>query len=129
MPTPAIAACTGIAYATVTDRALRTRGGESLRSISGFALTRRAPNGHPPWATRERCVLLLAPKKAVSMIMHPYASSPGYMASIGQWVAFDERWKRVLQKHDVLGFHSKEFFPIDGRRRRVGCYQELEAIS
>ncbi len=47
MPTPAIAACTGIAGANVTDRALRTRGGESLRSISGFALTRRAPNGRP----------------------------------------------------------------------------------
>jgi hypothetical protein len=61
--------------------------------------------------------------------MHPYASSTGYMPSIGKWVAFDERWKRVLRKYDVLDFHSKEFFPIDSRRRRVGRYRKLEAIS
>jgi hypothetical protein len=43
IPTPAIAACTDIAAADVTDRADRTRGEESLRLISGFALIRRAP--------------------------------------------------------------------------------------
>jgi hypothetical protein len=48
----------------------------------------------------------------------------GYMASIGQWVAFDERWKRVLRKYDVLDFHSKEFFPVDSRGKRVGRYRK-----
>lgn len=37
-----------MANPNVTDRAERTRGDESLRSISGFAVKRRAPNGHRP---------------------------------------------------------------------------------
>jgi hypothetical protein len=47
---PAIAAYTGIAGSRYTDRADRTRGEESLRPISGFAVPRRAPNGRRPRA-------------------------------------------------------------------------------
>ena len=50
----------------------------------------------------------------------------GYVASVSQWAAFDERWKRVLRKHDVLDFHSREFFPIDSRGKRVGRYRKSD---
>jgi hypothetical protein len=45
MPTTSIAVCTAIADTLVTDRAARTRGAESLRSTSGCAVRRHAPNG------------------------------------------------------------------------------------
>ena len=42
--TTSIAACTARADSSGTDRAARTRGDESLRSTSGCAMRRRAPN-------------------------------------------------------------------------------------
>jgi hypothetical protein len=56
MPTPAIVACTFSGDSSATDHAERTRGEESVRAISGFAVWRRAPNGRrsPACPRREK---------------------------------------------------------------------------
>jgi len=45
----------------------------------------------------------------------------GYIGSLKQWCWFEDAWDEVLDKYDVLDFHSKEFFAvIEGKR--VGHY-------
>jgi hypothetical protein len=50
-----IAACTDSGDSTVTDRASRTRGDESLRPISGCAKRRRAPTATGQGYVRDAC--------------------------------------------------------------------------
>jgi hypothetical protein len=55
----------------------------------------------------------------------PVCILSGYIASIQQWLWFDDRWMDVLGRHDVFDFHSKDFFAVDERGRRVGRYRSL----
>ncbi len=52
----------------------------------------------------------------------PLCILAGYIASVNQWIRFDERWLSVLQRHDVADFHAKDFFAVDRTGKRVGRY-------
>ena len=47
----------------------------------------------------------------------------GYIASIKQWLWFDDRWFSVLERNDVADFHSKSFFAFDEFGKRAGRYR------
>jgi uncharacterized protein DUF3800 len=53
----------------------------------------------------------------------PLSILAGYIASVNQWIRFDERWQAVLQRNDVFDFHSKEFFAVNDQGVRVGRYK------
>ncbi len=58
----------------------------------------------------------------------------GYVATEGQWVAFDKKWRRVLNKYSVNVFHATDLENFRGeytgwdRKQRIVFQKELIAL-
>lgn len=55
-----------------------------------------------------------------SSASEPFVCMAGYLADIGYWARFVERWQQLRLFHHISGVHMKELIPLQGEYKTLG---------